>query len=132
MSTSLKIAIKLTGTSKGSLEELIGDLEDFLRQRDLEEWGKDDVRVLRFRKIAGETVKNLSETRDLRYLKALKFPERPEVVANWLLTLCHQATFLLHRQIEALKKKHEQEGGFTENLYKARVNYRNQNSELWK
>ncbi len=130
MSTSLKIAIKLTGTSKGSLEELIGDLEDFLRQRDLEEWGKDDTRVLRFRKIAGETVKNLSETRDLRYLKALKFPERPEVAANWLLTLCHQATFLLHRQIEALKKKHEQEGGFTENLYKARVNYRNRNNKL--
>ena len=130
MGTSLKIAIKLTGTSKGSLEELIGDLEDFLRQRDLTEWGKDDSKVLRFRKIAGGTVKKLSETRDLRYLKAIKFPERQEVAANWLLTLCHQATFLLHRQVEALKRKHKQEGGFTEQLYKKRVNYRNQNGYL--
>ncbi len=132
MSTSIKIAIKLTGTSKGSLEELIGDLEDFLRQRDLEEWRKDDPRVLRFRKIAGETVKKLSETRDVRYVKALKFPNRPEVAANWLLTLCHQATFLLHRQIKALERKHQQEGGYTENLYKKRVKYRNRNSRLWK
>jgi four helix bundle suffix protein len=130
MGTSLKIAIKLTGTSKGSFEELIGDLEDFLRQRDLTEWGKDDSKVLRFRKIAGGTVKKLSETRDLRYLKAIKFPERQEVAANWLLTLCHQATFLLHRQVEALKRKHEQEGGFTEQLYKKRINYRNQNGYL--
>jgi hypothetical protein len=38
MGTSLKIAIKLTGTSKGSLEELIGDFEDFLRQRDSNLW----------------------------------------------------------------------------------------------
>lgn len=33
-----KVCIKLTGIAKSSLEELIGDLEDFLRQRDLG-WG---------------------------------------------------------------------------------------------
>jgi four helix bundle suffix protein len=128
MGTSLKIAIKLSGTSKGSLEELIGDLEDFLRQRDLKEWGKNDKRVLRFRKISSETIRELSKNRDLRYLKAIKFSEKPEIAANWLLTLCHQATYLLHKQIKALEKKHEQEGGFTEKLYRRRVEYRKENS----
>ncbi len=90
MGTSLKIAIKLTGIAKGSLEELIGDLEDFLRQRDLDEWDKNDKRVLRFRKISSETIKNLSEARDLRYLKAIRFPEKPEVAVSWLLTLCYR------------------------------------------
>jgi four helix bundle suffix protein len=124
MDVSLKIAIKLTGIAKGSLEELIGDLEDFLRQNNLKEWGKNDTRVLRFRKIAGDTVKNLSETKNQEYLRALKFPENPEVAANWILTLCHQATYLLHRQTEALKTKHMKEGGFTEKLYNKRKEYR--------
>jgi ribosome biogenesis SPOUT family RNA methylase Rps3 len=33
MDTSLRTAIKLTGIAKGSHEELLGDYEDFLRQR---------------------------------------------------------------------------------------------------
>ena len=117
MGISLKTAIKLTGISKGSLEELIGDFEDFLRQRGLLEWGRNDKRTLRFREIASLTIRNLSGSRNLKYLKALKFPENSEIAANWLLTLCHQATYLLHRQVEALKEKHKKEGGFTEQLY---------------
>lgn len=124
MGTSLKTTIKLTGIAKGSLEELIGDLEDFLRQRKLLEWEKTDKRTLRFRKISSSTIRNLSNSRNLDFLKALKFPQDPEKAANWLLTLCHQATYLLHKQIEALKQKHEKEGGFTEQLYNKRKKYR--------
>ena len=31
---------KLVGVARGSLEELLGDYLDFLRQRGLTEWGK--------------------------------------------------------------------------------------------
>jgi four helix bundle suffix protein len=31
---------------------------------------------------------------------------------------------MLHKQIEAMKKKHEQEGGLTEELYRKRKEYR--------
>ena len=124
MGISLKVAIKLTGISKGSLEELIGDLEDFLRQNKLVEWGKNDARTRRFRAQSSKLIEYLSEKKNIEILKNVKLPKDPERAANWLLTLCHQATYLLHKQIEALKNKHMKEGGFTENLYNKRKEYR--------
>ena len=135
IAVSLKVAIKLTGIAKGSIEELIGDLEDFLRQRSLERWPKDDPRILMFRGKAAKLVRNLSNLSDLRdsaernqkqrkLLAQLTLPKDPEEAANLLLTPCHQATYLLHRQVEALKEKHMKEGGLTEELYQKRVEYR--------
>jgi restriction system protein len=124
MSVSLKVAIKLTGISKGSLEELTGDLEDFLRQNNLAEWGKDDARTKKFRAQSSKLIKYLSENKNIEILKTVKLPKDPERAANWLLTLCHQATYLLHKQTEALKMKHMKEGGFTEELYRKRKEYR--------
>ena len=124
MGTSMKIAIKLSGTSKGSLEELIGDLEDFLRQNNLNEWGKTDARTIKFRRESSKLIKYLSSSKNIAILKTVKLPENQERAANWLLTLCHQATYLLHKQIIALEEKHIREGGFTEKLYNKRKEYR--------
>src|SRR5256886_15535501 len=38
--TSKKFELKLVGVARGSLEELLLDFQDFLRQRGLAEWGK--------------------------------------------------------------------------------------------
>ena len=131
MSVSIKIAISLTGTAKGSLEELTGDLEDFLRQRKLEKWDKNDPRVLEMRTWSSALIRNLSDLSRLNkereveeLLRTIKLPKDPEVAANLLLTLCHQATLLLHRQIESLKLKQQKEGGLTEELYRKRKEYR--------
>lgn len=124
MCVSLKIAISLTGTSKGSIEELIGDLEDFLRQRKLSKWNKNDPRVLKLRAQSATLVRNLSDSRNLKLLEQLPLPEQPEEAANFLLTLCHQASLLLHRQVESLKLKHQKEGGLSEELYRKRKEYR--------
>jgi restriction system protein len=128
LTTSLKVAIKLTGIAKSSIEELIGDLEDFLRQRKLAQWSKDDPRVRALRAQSATLVRNLSNLRDLRLLDELPLPEQKEEAANFLLTLCHQATFLLDRQVTSLKEKHEKEGGLTEELYRKRIEYRSKNS----
>ena len=53
-------------------------------------------------------------------------PQEPEPAANLLITLCNQAEYLLSRQIAALKQKFIREGGWTENMRKQRLNYRNQ------
>jgi four helix bundle suffix protein len=131
METSLKTAIKLCGVAKHSIEELVGDYEDFLRQRSLKKWKKDDSGIVRFRNESSGLIKNLSylgslgeEEKALDLLSKVKLPDVPETAANWLLTLCHQQTFLLHRQVESLKKKHEQEGGLTEKLYRKRKEFR--------
>ncbi|MFH1573161.1 MAG: four helix bundle suffix domain-containing protein [Acidobacteriota bacterium] len=43
-----------------------------------------------------------------------------EVAANTLLCLIHQASFLLDRLLRELEERFLEEGGFTENLYRAR------------
>jgi four helix bundle suffix protein len=77
------------------------------------------------------TVRHLSDPRNLRdettetqLINQLPLPENPEEAANFLLTLCHQATYLLNNQVASLKKKHEREGGLTEELYRKRNEYR--------
>lgn len=124
LKTSLKTGIKLTNVAKASIEELIGDLEDFLRQRKLKMWDKNDPRVLFFREKYSKIVSNLSNLGNLGDIK-LELPNNPEEAANLLLTLCHIATYLLNNQVDALERKHITEGGFTEKLYEQRQNYRN-------
>jgi restriction system protein len=44
----------------------------------------------------------------------------PEVAANTLICLIHQANYLLDQQLRQLGKQFLEEGGFTEKLYQAR------------
>lgn len=50
--------------------------------------------------------------------------DNPEVAANTLICLIHQATYLLRRQMENLEQQFLNEGGFTEKLYRARSEQR--------
>src|SRR5215813_11685355 len=50
--TSKKSELKLVGVARGSLEELLGDYKDFLRQRGLVEWGKDHPMARLVRRLA--------------------------------------------------------------------------------
>lgn len=122
--TSKKGEIKLLGVAKASLEELLADYEDFLRQRKLEIWPKTDSRVLKFRETAFR-ISNLSNLSSLGNLEERPvLPNNPGEAANFLLTLCHQATFLLDRQIKKAEEKFITEGGYSENLFKKRLNQR--------
>ena len=48
-------------------------------------------------------------------------PDNPQDAANFLLTLCHQVTYLLDKQIKSLEERFIKEGGFTENLFQRRL-----------
>ena len=48
--TSKKMELKLTGVARASLEELLLDYQDFLRQRGLPLWDKDSPQALAVRK----------------------------------------------------------------------------------
>lgn len=124
LKTSLKTGIKLTNVAKASIEELIGDLEDFLRQRKLKMWDKNDPRVLIFREKYSRIVRSLSNLGNLEK-EGIELPNDSEKATNLLLTLCHIATYLLNKQVDALERKHITEGGYTEKLYEQRQNYRN-------
>ncbi len=114
---SLKSYIKLVGVAQGSLEELQLDYEDFLRQRKLTQWVKDDPRVREFRAFRVVWVgENTLNTPNL--------PQDPEAAANLLITLCNLAGFLLAKQLAQLEQKFVEEGGYTENLFKRRLDKR--------
>lgn len=109
--------IKLLGVSEGSVKELANDYEDFLRQHGLAIWAKTDVRVRKFRAFrAVWKTPNIPNTPNL--------PTNPEEAANMLLTFCQMESFLLHRQIESLVGKFIKEGGFRENLFRKRMEYK--------
>ncbi|MCL5435305.1 MAG: four helix bundle suffix domain-containing protein [Patescibacteria group bacterium] len=119
---SKKGEIKLLGVANASLEELLSDYEDFLRQHSLEIWPKTDIKISNFRKIAYRlsVLANLSNLGEFK--EKPKLSENPEEAANFLLTLCHQATFLLSRQIAKMEEIFIREGGYSENLFKKRLN----------
>ena len=122
--TSKKGEIKLLGVANASLEELLADYEDFLRLNKLDIWQKSDPRVTSFRSLAYRLT-CLSNLSDIGYLKEKPiFPKDPQEAANFLLTLCHQAAYLLSKQILACEARFVTKGGYTENLFKKRLKAR--------
>ena len=116
--------IKLLGVANASFEELLSDYEDFLRQNRLEIFRLDNPKVTEFRKIAFR-LSNLSNLSNLgEFIEKPKLFGNPRDDANFLLTLCHQVTFLLHRQIKAAEAQFIKQGGYTENLARKRREFR--------
>jgi four helix bundle suffix protein len=117
--TSKKTELKLTSVARASLEELLLDYEDFLRQRGLRIWGKNSPEALSVRKRyqAVESDKSDgSDKSDPYHIKTVA----AETAANTMLCLINQASFLLGRQLQQLERSFLSEGGFTERLYRQR------------
>ena len=139
--TSKKMELKLTNVARASLEELRLDYEDFLRQRALPLWDETDPRrkalVARRCRSANEVAEWVRELHDgngqdghngpdgrasMKSMESIPSirPTYPELAANAALVLIGVASALLGRQIAALAKAFESEGGFTERLYRVR------------
>jgi len=116
--TSKKIELKLVGIARASLEELLLDYQDFLRQKGLLLWGKDHLRAIEVRKLCYQ------KNRSYETYKTYVEQSSPEVAANTMLCLIHQTNYLLDQQLRALEKDFLKEGGFTERLYNARAKAR--------
>jgi len=119
--TSKKTELKLVGVARASLEELLLDFEDFLRQKNLQLWGKNHAEARKIRALAGRENRSYSTYRTY-------FEAEPETAANALICVIHQANYLLDQQLRALEAAFLEEGGFTERLYRVRSQAR-RNSE---
>lgn len=115
--TSKKTELRLVNVARASLEELLLDYEDFLRQRGLEVWDKDHEKAVFVRKIRHSQSKPAPP-----YDAYRKYVEDKGAAngANTLITLIHQANFLLDQLLRKLEDDFLEKGGFSENLYKAR------------
>ena len=116
--TSKKTEIKLVSVARASLEELLLDYEDYLRQKGLAKWGKDDVKAKAIRQLA------FIEDRSYRTYKTYVENENGETAANTMICLVHQTNYLLDKLLRHLEKRFLESGGFTERLYWARRNGR--------
>lgn len=117
--TSKKTELKLTNVAKASLEELLLDYEDFLRQRGLRRWDKDAPEALAVRNRFRSDRSDRSDKSDVSDPYGVA-SATAEAAANTLICLINQATYLLKRQLDKLEQSFLQEGGFTERLYQAR------------
>ncbi len=115
--TSKKTELKLTSVARASLEELLLDYQDFLRQRRLRLWAKDSPEAMAVRNLYRSDESDKSDPYSIR-------TAGPEKAANTLICLINQASFLLGRQIRKLEQSFLNEGGFTERLYQARIKSR--------
>jgi restriction system protein len=117
--TSKKIELKLIGIARASLEELLQDYEDYLRQNSLELWGKDLVK--------SKEIRELCYVRNRSYMTYKPYIENglAEMAANTMICLINQTNYLLDRQLRALETEFIKEGGFTERLARVRKDYRN-------
>ena len=122
--TSKKTELKLVSVARASLEELLLDFEDFLRQRGLAVWGKDHATAQAVRKLA--YAKNRPYTTYRTYIEEAP----PEVAANTLICLINQTNYLLDQQLRQLEQQFLKEGGFTEKLYRARTEARRERQKI--
>jgi four helix bundle suffix protein len=145
--TSKKTELKLTGVARASLEELRRDYEDFLRQRRLVQWEREDSRrealITRRCSTADDVAAWAKDVHDGRCgrggqsgrggdgpvsMSSMKSTSssgsKPctyaEIAANGALALLAVDCKLLDRQLDAQAKAFEDEGGFTERLYRVR------------
>lgn len=117
--TSKETEIKLTNVARASLEELLIDYQDFLRNNGLKEWEKDHKYVKRLREL-NRTPNANYET----FKKAIEHPN-PEISANVLIGLIKINSYLLSRQIKKLEEEFVKQGGLRERMTQARIKYRN-------
>ena len=118
--TSKKTELKLIGVARASLEELLLDYEDYLRQQGFQIWGKDEPKAKQIRALA--RVSNRSYWTYRAYFEN----ENPETSANAAICLIHQTNYLLDQQLRALEQEFLREGGFTERLHRVRSQVRNE------
>lgn len=117
--TSKKTEIKLTNVARSSLEELRLDYQDYLRQNNLPLWLKNDPR-------RNEIIRERFTTGDKFAIWVGKQGDDKlaETAANGVLVLIGVTCCLLNRQLSAQADAFKRDGGFTERLYRTRVEVR--------
>ena len=95
--TSRKMELKLTGVARASLEELLLDYEDYLRQHGLRQWRKDSPEALAVRGKYRSDRSDASDPYGIRTASA-------EAAANTMICLINQASYLLGKQLQTLEQ----------------------------
>ena len=116
--TSSETEIKLTNVAKASLEELLDDYEDYLRVRNLAQWGNLHPRYEKMRQYASSDQIRKDYASTVQRMN-------DEEIANLCITLIHQAIYMLHKLLVTMQNRFVTEGGIKERMFQSRIAYRN-------
>ena len=124
--TTSQTELRLVNVARASLEELLLDYEDYLRQHRQRQWDKNDpeARAVRAMGRQGDRTDQTDWPDPVAHYAAYAHwldHADPAVVANTLLCLIHQTNYLLDQQISALERDFVQDGGYSEQLAAARM-----------
>ncbi len=111
--TSLKGYLKMLGVTRGSYEELLEDYKDFARLNRIEIWDQEGLR-------------------GNRRFRIFIFDDRPDppkpplpldsaTAVNMMIDVITRTNYLLDQQKRALEEKFINEGGYSENLFRRRM-----------
>jgi four helix bundle suffix protein len=117
--TSKETEIKLTNVARASLEELLEDYRDILREHSIEEWNKDHRYARRLRE--------LLRNPDADYKTFRPAVEHAElsIRANAIIGLIKVTNYLLDQQLRHLEQNFIKHGGLREAMTRSRINHRN-------
>ena len=128
--TSEKSELKLLGVARVSFAELLEDFEDFLRQRGLKQWDKNDPKareirglVYKYNKSDRSDKSDMLNKYDQSYSSYESYLSNPENAANTAICLINQAGFLLDQQIRSAEKQFATYGDYSDKL---KINRKNQ------
>jgi four helix bundle suffix protein len=136
--TSSKSELHLVNVARASLEELLLDFEDYLRQRFLPQWERESPEALEVREVPqeyrrraggagggapGDLTGLTDRERHALYSRWLDRDD-PAVRVNAIICLIHQANYLLDQQIAGLERDFIEGGGYSEQLAAARIEER--------
>lgn len=122
LENSVEGNLKLTGVARASFGELLEDYKDFIRRNNLVLWDKNDSRVLEIRRIRSDS--NKTNTTNKSYETYMSYTTEPERFANLMVTLCFTEGYLMDQLLRAIENKFMKEGGFRENLFRKRMEFK--------
>jgi len=112
---SIESKIKLIGVARASLEELLNDYQDYLRQHNLQTWGKNTSQA--------QTIRALVYNHYNNYNCYKGYINNSESSCNAMICLINQTNQLLDQKLRWLEEDFIKNGGFRENLFKKRREY---------
>jgi len=110
---SKETEIKLVGVARASLEELLLDYQDYLRQNGMILWDKANTAALQVRALGSAPDRSYKSYRT--YIEGTA-----ETAANTVICLIHQTNYLLDQQLKQLEEAFVKQGGLRERMYQAR------------
>jgi len=118
--TSKETEIKLTNVARASLEELLEDYRDFMRDRNIAEWERDHPYAKRLSEL------NRNPDADYETFRAAVEHDDPAIRANAITGLIKVTNYLLDQQIRRLEKDFLKEGGLRERMFRTRLDARDE------